>query len=117
MLDLSDKRFIFTQANPAAISSVKVFVLRIDSSQEINTKQLCCVFLSVSVDKKNNREGLCDSDYDVRAVAATAVAVKLTVCTNKYDRRRCSAVRQTIDCTVVFYFVHKTKKDYTSDDE
>lgn len=59
---------------------------------------------------KNNREGLCDSNYDVQAVAATAAAVKLTACTNKYDRRRCSAVRQTIDCTVVFYFVHKTKK-------
>ena len=37
---------------------------------------------------KNNREGLCDSDYDVLAVAATAAAVKLTAGTNKYDRRR-----------------------------
>ena len=37
---------------------------------------------------KNNREGLCDSNYDVLAVAATAAAVKLTASTNKYDRRR-----------------------------
>lgn len=88
MLVLSDKRFIFTQANPAAISSVTVFVLRIDNSQEINTKQLCCVFCRVFLWTKNNREGLCDSDYDVLAVAATAAAVKLTAGTNKYDRRR-----------------------------